>query len=848
MPQFPSRVRETTTTSGQGTVTLVGVVSGYQAVGDKLNDGEEGEYLIIDGDNWETGLGTYTASGTTLSRDTVYDGSSGTTKISLSGASADVWIALPGDRIQWIVDTLNHLNFQGTFVTNASVVWDEDLDFIAVANLYCIDGFKFSAPITTVTLDAADASNPRIDLIVATDSGTITKVTGTAAATPVAPDVPDGQVKLRQVTVAALATEPQLTTTVIYDEDDDWTTTSDGTWTDASTNDAHNGTKSMEFASAASSDQMVLDAGSGQDISDIDTFEFFIKSGGVWPGRKKLRLQLLNASDVVKSNNVIVKNGTYGFDSSNTTDWQPVSIPKSAFNPSTNTIQKLKIEVRGGGATISGFIDDLKMHEGTEGEVSPHTHVTADILDLDLSSYVQTSDIDALTELDAIVADASLLGSIDEDDMTSDSATKVPTQQSVKAYVDDQVGGAGVSAEVVTATSKTMVAGTRYFIDSATACTLTLPETASVDDWIEINGNNDWNVSSNASAAGQKITHQTNDSQTSSSNVKVLLNADGLYDVVRLFCTAASGPTVWETTVIEGSVTEESGVYDRAIRAGGRGISDVLDYWTIASLGNATDFGDSTQARQTAGGIANSTRGVIFAGNTNASACYSNVNTIDYVTLSSVGDAADFGDAVAAAGGRNGCGSATRGISLGRCTATGTIDYITIDSLGNASDFGDLTLARNSASGISSSTRAIAFAGSGSHITIDYVTIASLGNATDFGDTSQTWGAGSDAGCGSATRGISFGADSGAYRNYIDYLTIASAANATDFGDCSAAAAYASGESDLTKACRAGGGSFTSNIIETVVIQSTGNATDFGDLTEAIGMAAGLSGSNGGLQ
>ena len=79
----------------------------------------------------------------------------------------------------------------------------------------------------------------------------------------------------------------------------------------------------------------------------------------------------------------------------------------------------------------------------------------------------------------------------------------------------------------------------------------------------------------------------------------------------------------------------------RGIAAGGAnsgGYVNIIDYITIASTGDATDFGDLTSARVNEGN-SNSTRGIFMGGSTG-----SYVNTIDYVTIASAGDAADFGD------------------------------------------------------------------------------------------------------------------------------------------------------------------------------------------------------------
>jgi len=83
---FKDRVKETTTTSGTGTITLAGAVSGFQTFS-VIGDGNTTYYTIVSGTDWEVGIGTYTLSGTTLSRDTILESSNGGSAISLSGTS-----------------------------------------------------------------------------------------------------------------------------------------------------------------------------------------------------------------------------------------------------------------------------------------------------------------------------------------------------------------------------------------------------------------------------------------------------------------------------------------------------------------------------------------------------------------------------------------------------------------------------------------------------------------------------------------------------------------------------------------------------------------------------------------
>ncbi len=91
------RVQETSTTTGTGTFTLAGAVTGFQAFS-VIGDGNTTYYAIVLGTEFEVGLGTYTSSGTTLSRDTVLESSNSGSLVNFSAGTKNVFVTYPAEK------------------------------------------------------------------------------------------------------------------------------------------------------------------------------------------------------------------------------------------------------------------------------------------------------------------------------------------------------------------------------------------------------------------------------------------------------------------------------------------------------------------------------------------------------------------------------------------------------------------------------------------------------------------------------------------------------------------------------------------------------------------------------
>jgi hypothetical protein len=91
------RVKETTTSTGTGTITLAGAATGYQSFS-VIGNGNTTYYTISGGSEWEVGIGTYTASGTTLSRNTVLASSNANALVSFSAGTKEVICTYPAGK------------------------------------------------------------------------------------------------------------------------------------------------------------------------------------------------------------------------------------------------------------------------------------------------------------------------------------------------------------------------------------------------------------------------------------------------------------------------------------------------------------------------------------------------------------------------------------------------------------------------------------------------------------------------------------------------------------------------------------------------------------------------------
>ena len=288
---------------------------------------------------------------------------------------------------------------------------------------------------------------------------------------------------------------------------------------------------------------------------------------------------------------------------------------------------------------------------------------------------------------------------------------------------------------------------------------------------------------------------------------------------------------------------------------GGQPANASISFTQIQSGGIAQNFGSlSERANQSLRGGSSATRGLSAHSSSTVD------NSIEFITIATESNTTDFGDmSGSSTSGATGTNETRAVFWIGTNPSTNVIDFATIATTGNTSDFGDMTVGVRHIDTMNSSTRCVVpggWTGGGVNTNvIQFITFATTGNAQDFGDVDFSGGIRGSGGISSPTRGVfAGGADSpnNSAVNIIHFVTLASTGNSTDFGDISAAKRIeGGGTSSHVRGLIAGSNSPAQiNTIEFVTIATTGDAQDFGDLMSSRsqdGYVGALSDCHGGL-
>jgi hypothetical protein len=250
-------------------------------------------------------------------------------------------------------------------ISGGGVAYVSGRSYIVAAGTAMINGDVVSWQQTTVTLDAADGTHPRLDVIAVDAASGPTVIDGTAAAAPTVPGVdPATQLQLTLALINAGETAPVVNIVDVYHENVEWTTSRSGTTnTLASTSGPLEGTVSIEGTAVTTGNYFQCQNASPIDLADNENLVFTIKSKAAWPATRSLSIQF-GSGTTARGSIVTFKDGTFGFDSSDIDTEQQIVIPLSLFGANGLSVNRVRFTCAGSGATIGYRVDDIELQGG----------------------------------------------------------------------------------------------------------------------------------------------------------------------------------------------------------------------------------------------------------------------------------------------------------------------------------------------------------------------------------------------------------------------------------------------------------------------------------------------------
>jgi cytoskeletal protein CcmA (bactofilin family) len=529
------RVKETTTTTGTGTYTLAGAVSGFETFTANLSNSDTTYYVCTDNTDFEVGLGTFTSSGTTLARTTILASSNSNNEVDWSSGTRSIFMTYPADKAVF-EDASNNIN--GTFVGNitgnvtgntsgtaatvtgsaqtnitslgtltaltvdnvainaTTIGHTDDTDLITLADGVVTVAGEIS--VTTLDIGGTNVTSTAAELNVLdgiasidTDISSVSGSDDTLASAKAIKTYVDAQVTAQDLDVTSDSG------TIAIDLDSETLTIAGGTGL-ASSASSNTVTLAVDAAQTGITSLLATDIKIGEDdqtkidFETANTINFYagnekqliLTDGALTPGANNI-LDLGSSSVEFKDaffDGTVTADAFAGPLTGNVTgnvSGTAATVTGAAQTniTSVGTLSSLTTSgdiTVGDDLTVNGGLIDLKTNSGSVAKLKfycesgnahaqtlqaqPHSASASDVLTLPTggnSTLVSRISTDTLTnktltspkinEDVAVTSTATELnlldgitGIADEDDLTSDSNTKLATQQSIKAYVDAQ--------------------------------------------------------------------------------------------------------------------------------------------------------------------------------------------------------------------------------------------------------------------------------------------------------------------------------------------------------------------------------------------------------------------------
>jgi hypothetical protein len=363
------------TTAGTGTVTQI--IAGFGLLPDTITASGTlaVDTSVFHTSNWNNAA--YAAISHTHSASDIISGTlpivrGGTGLSGIGAVGQELRVASSGTALEYFtpnyasqtyVDSLNSVkSLSGSYygiISGGIVTYSgTGYTYYVSACKYMIGGVVYNSRDTSITLTAADATDPRIDLFAVDTLNRVVKITGTAAATPLTPQVdPASQIALTTgITLPPTSTTPTGTSsTLIYDENTEWTTGGTATVDFNNTAQPYHGTKDAYVSAYSKNSNLTFTNGSTVTVSG-QILRLFIRLNN---SNYSFQVQFFNGSTAVSSIvTAPVNNSLFG-------SYQNISIPLSSFSWSSTVFNKLVVTMTGKGTAGTYYLDYVSIESGT---------------------------------------------------------------------------------------------------------------------------------------------------------------------------------------------------------------------------------------------------------------------------------------------------------------------------------------------------------------------------------------------------------------------------------------------------------------------------------------------------
>jgi len=291
--------------------------------------------------------------------------------------TADVTVSgQPNNIVQALADGMYVPNYvQNGLISGGIITWVSGYTYDVTTATYAIGGVTYVAPETQITLANSDPTYDRFDAPITNTSSLIAVLTGTASDDPQNPSYDaTTQMPLSFISVTAASTQPSsIAQDYIYLNNTEWTTSSSTARINpASTNNPYSPTLDVEATLAQNGDFISFtDPTQPTTMSSFSVLTMKLRSKTGWGSISRLVFRFYNDGLAV-GNPVFISNGTFGFNTANTTTYQTITIPKQLFGALTDVDQLIATVSTTSILTIGFYLDDIQL-QGGDGTIIPNS-------------------------------------------------------------------------------------------------------------------------------------------------------------------------------------------------------------------------------------------------------------------------------------------------------------------------------------------------------------------------------------------------------------------------------------------------------------------------------------------